>query len=133
MNSEQDKNSRKFDPTKSELEILQVLWQYGPSTVRFVNDRLNEQKDVNYTSTLKLMQIMVDKEILKRDESQMKHVYHVIEDEQKTKNHLLNKFVESMYKGSSGSLVMQILGNNTPSKQDLQAIKELLNKLDKDQ
>lgn len=133
MNSEQDKNSRKFDPTKSELEILQVLWQYGPSTVRFVNDRLNEQKDVNYTSTLKLMQIMVDKEILKRDESQMKHVYHVVEDEQKTKNHLLNKFVESMYKGSSGSLVMQILGNNTPSKQDLQAIKELLNKLDKDQ
>jgi predicted transcriptional regulator len=79
------------------------------------------------------MQIMVDKEILKRDESQMKHVYHVIEDEQKTKNHLLNKFVESMYKGSSGSLVMQILGNNTPSKEDLQAIKELLNKLDKDQ
>lgn len=133
MDSEQDKNSRKFDPTKSELEILQVLWQYGPSTVRFVNDRLNEQKDVNYTSTLKLMQIMVDKEILKRDESQMKHVYHVVEDEQKTKNHLLNKFVESMYKGSSGSLVMQILGNNTPSKQDLQAIKELLNKLDKDQ
>jgi predicted transcriptional regulator len=76
---------------------------------------------------------MVDKEILKRDESQMKHVYHVIEDEQKTKNHLLNKFVESMYKGSSGNLVMQILGNNTPSKEDLQAIKELLNKLDKDQ
>jgi len=133
MNSEQDKNSRKFDPTKSELEILQVLWEYGPSTVRFVNDKLNEQKDVNYTSTLKLMQIMVDKEILKRDESQMKHVYHVIEDEQKTKNHLLNKFVESMYKGSSGNLVMQILGNNTPSKEDLQAIKELLNKLDKDQ
>jgi len=133
MNSGQDKNSRKFDPTKSELEILQVLWEYGPSTVRFVNDRLNEQKDVNYTSTLKLMQIMVDKEILKRDESQMKHVYHVIEDEQKTRNHLLNKFVDSMYKGSSGNLVMQILGNNTPSKEDLQAIKELLNKLDKDQ
>ncbi|MGN6396376.1 MAG: BlaI/MecI/CopY family transcriptional regulator [Mucilaginibacter sp.] len=133
MNSEQEKNSRKFDPTKSELEILQVLWEYGPSTVRFVNDKLNEQKDVNYTSTLKLMQIMVDKEILKRDESQMKHVYHVIEDEQKTKNHLLNKFVESMYKGSSGNLVMQILGNNTPSKEDLLAIKELLNKLDKDQ
>src|ERR1700749_1165866 len=99
------------EPTKSELEILQVLWQYGPSTVRFVNDRLNGQKDVNYTSTLKLMEIMVDKEILKRYESQMKHVYHVIEDEKKTKNHLLNKFVESMYKGSSGSLVMQILGN----------------------
>src|ERR1700744_4556770 len=107
MNAEQKKKSPNLNPTKSELEILQVLWEYGPSTVRFVNDRLNEQKDVNYTSTLKLMQIMVDKEILKRDESQMKHIYHVIEDEQKTKNHLLNKFVESMYKGSSGNLVMQ--------------------------
>ena len=131
MNKE-DQN-KQLEPTKSELEILQVLWEKGPSTVRAVNDELLKQKDVNYTSTLKLMQIMVDKEILKRDESQMKHVYHVIEDEQKTKNHLLNKFVESMYKGSSGNLVMQILGNNTPSKEDLQAIKELLNKLDKDQ
>ncbi|SHM74264.1 BlaI/MecI/CopY family transcriptional regulator [Mucilaginibacter sp. OK098] len=132
MISEQEKNSRKFDPTKSELEILQVLWEHGPSTVRFVNDRLNEQKDVNYTSTLKLMQIMVEKEILKRDESQMKHVYIVVEEEQKTKNHLLNKFVDSMYKGSAGSLVMQVLGNNHASKEDIKAIKELLNKLDKE-
>ncbi|PWU01248.1 MAG: transcriptional regulator, partial [Bacteroidetes bacterium] len=64
------------EPTKSELEILQVLWKYGPSTVRFVNDQLNEQKRmVQYTSTLKLMQIMVEKGILSRDETQMKHVY----------------------------------------------------------
>ncbi|ASU32070.1 BlaI/MecI/CopY family transcriptional regulator [Mucilaginibacter xinganensis] len=133
MNSEKDKNGRKFDPTKSELEILQVLWEHGPSTVRFVNDRLNEQKDVNYTSTLKLMQIMAEKEILKRDESQMKHIYHVAEEEQKTKSHLLNKFVDTMYRGSAGSLVMQLLGNNQASKEDIKAIKELLNKLDKDQ
>jgi len=132
MNSEQEKNSRKFDPTKSELEILQVLWEHGPSTVRFVNDKLNEQKDVNYTSTLKLMQIMVEKEILKRDESQMKHVYIVVEEEHTTKHHLLTKFVDTMYKGSSGSLVMQILGNNTASKEDIKAIRELLNKLDKE-
>src|ERR1700748_3345901 len=99
MNSEQDKNSRKFDPTKSELEILNVLWEHGPSTVRFVNEKLNEQRDVNYTSTLKLMQIMADKSILVRDESQMKHVYHVAEEEQKTKSMLLDKFVDSVYRG----------------------------------
>ena len=65
-----------IEPTKSELEILQVLWQHGPSTVRFVNDQLNEQKrEVNYTSTLKLMQIMADKGILLRDETNMKHTY----------------------------------------------------------
>ena len=75
---------------------------------------------------------MVEKEILKRDESQMKHVYIVVEEEQLTKNHLLNKFVDAMYKGSAGTLVMQLLGNNQASKEDIKAIKELLNKLDKE-
>jgi len=133
MISEQENNSRKFDPTKSELEILQVLWEHGPSTVRFVNHRLNEHKEVNYTSTLKLMQIMVEKEMLTRDESQMKHIYHVVEEEQKTKGYLLNKFVDSMYKGSAGRLVMQLLGNKTASKDEIKAIRELLNKLDKEE
>ena len=86
------------EPTKSELEILQVLWQYGPSTVRLVNDKLNEEKrEVNYTSTLKLMQIMLEKGLLTRDESQMKHVYAAAEEESKTKSALLEKFVETMY------------------------------------
>jgi predicted transcriptional regulator len=124
-------NKKHIDPTKSELEILQVLWQNGPSTVRFVNDRLNEQKrEVNYTTTLKLMQIMVEKEILKRDESSMKHVYMPAEDEQKTKGHLLNRFVDSMYNGSASTLMMQLLGNKKPSKKELQEIRDLLNKLE---
>jgi BlaI family transcriptional regulator, penicillinase repressor len=132
MNSGKQENSRKIEPTKAELEILQVLWEHGPSTVRFVNDKLNEHRDINYTSTLKLMQIMADKEILKRDESQMKHIYHVVEEEQKTKDHLLNKFIDSMYQGSAGNLVMQLLGNSKTSKEDLQAIKEMLKKLEKE-
>lgn len=127
-------NSKAIDPTRSELEILQVLWQYGPSTVRFVNDKLNEQKrEVNYTTTLKLMQIMVEKNILKRDESSMKHVYSPAQEEQKTKSHLLNRFVDAMYNGSASQLMMQLLGNKKPSKQELQEIKKLLNKLDKEQ
>src|ERR1700733_11484008 len=128
MKSEMDDQSRKTEPTKAELEILNVLWAYGPSTVRFVNDKLNEQRDINYTSTLKLMQIMADKGIVKRDESQMKHIYHVVEEEQKTKSLLLDKFVDSMYKGSASNLVMQLLGNKNTSKEDLQAIKDMLNK-----
>ena len=75
---------------------------------------------------------MADKSILARDESQMKHVYRVAEDEQKTKEHLLDKFVDSMYKGSASKLVMQLLGNKKTSKEDLQAIKEMLNKLEKE-
>ncbi|HEV8083612.1 MAG TPA: BlaI/MecI/CopY family transcriptional regulator [Chitinophagaceae bacterium] len=122
----------KIEPTKSELEILQVLWQHGPSTVRFVNDKLNEQKRaVQYTSTLKLMQIMVEKKMLKRDESNMKHIYIPLMDEQKTKGVLLGRFVDSMFNGSASSLVMQLLGNKKSSKKELQEIKDLLNKLGK--
>jgi predicted transcriptional regulator len=115
------------------LEILQVLWQHGPSTVRFVNDQLNEQgREVNYTTTLKLMQIMAEKEILKRDESSMKHVYSPVQEEQKTKSYLLGRFVDSMYNGSASQLMMQLLGNKKPSKKELQELKNLLNKLDKE-
>jgi BlaI family transcriptional regulator, penicillinase repressor len=120
------------EPTKSELEILQVLWQHGPATVRTVNDQLNaEKRSVQYTSTLKLMQIMVEKGILNRDQSSMKHVYSAAWDEQKTKGQLLDRFVDSMYKGSASSLMMQLLGNKKTSKKELLAIKELLENLGK--
>lgn len=119
----------KPEPTKSELEILRVLWEYGTSTVRFVNDKLNEQREVNYTTTLKLMQIMMDKGILQRDESNMKHVYSVAEEEQKTKAQLLEKFVDTLYKGSASKLVMQLLGNKKTTKEELKEIKELLKNL----
>ena len=120
------------EPTRSELEILQVLWQHGPSTVRFVNDQLNAQKRaVQYTSTLKLMQIMAEKKMLKRDESNMKHIYIAAIEEQKTKSYLLDRFVDSMFNGSASSLMMQLLGNKKTSPEELKQIKELLNKLDK--
>ncbi|MDB5150759.1 MAG: BlaI/MecI/CopY family transcriptional regulator [Mucilaginibacter sp.] len=122
--------NKPIEPTKSELEILQVLWEKGPLTVRLVNDELLKQKEVNYTTTLKLMQIMADKGILKRDESQMKHIYSVVEEEQQTKAHLLDKFVDTMYKGSAGKLVMQLLGNKKTSQEELQEIKDLLKKLE---
>jgi BlaI family transcriptional regulator, penicillinase repressor len=119
--------SSSIEPTKSELEILQVLWKYGPSTVRFVNDNLNEQKrEVNYTTTLKLMQIMFEKGLLVRDDSQMKHVYAAAQEENKTKNLLLERFVDTLYEGSASSLMMQLLGNKKTSKKELDAIKNLI-------
>ncbi|MEJ0102061.1 MAG: BlaI/MecI/CopY family transcriptional regulator [Bacteroidota bacterium] len=129
----EEKKGGSIEPTKSELEILQVLWQHGPSTVRFVNDELNNRKrEVNYTSTLKLMQIMADKGILLRDESSMKHIYSPAQPEEKVKGHLLNRFVDSMYNGSASSLMMQLLGNKKTSKKELDAIRELLKKMDSD-
>lgn len=132
MKAEKEQN-KKQEPTKSELEILQVLWQHGPSTVRFVNDRLNEQKrEVHYTSTLKLMQIMTEKELLNRDETNMKHIYSAATEEQKMKGMLLDKFVDNMYNGSAGSLVLQLLGNKKASKNELEAIKNLLKQLEEE-
>ncbi len=68
-----DKNTVR--PTAAELEILNVIWTHGPSTVRFINDRLNEGKLVGYTTTLKIMQIMAEKGLLNRDESRRSHLY----------------------------------------------------------
>ena len=132
MKSKRAANSLPAEPTRSELEILQVLWKNGPSTVRFVNDQLNEQKrEVQYTSTLKIMQIMVEKGLLDRDDSQMKHVYRAATEEQKTKSVLLDRFIETMYNGSASSLMMQLLGNRKTSKKEMDQIKDLLNKMDK--
>jgi len=117
------------EPTKAELEILQILWEFGPSTVRFVNDKLNEQKEVIYTSTLKQMQILTEKGILKRDESQMKHIYIPVEAEEKTKVQLLDRFVNTLYKGSASQLMMQLLGNEKTSKAEIEEIKKLLDSM----
>ena len=119
------------EPTKSELEILQVLWQHGPSTVRFVNDYLRDNvRPVQYTSTLKLMQIMAEKKMLTRDEQQMKHIYHPLLEEKRTKGLLIDHMVDSLFGGSKSNLVMQLLGNSKPSRKELEEIKEMLQRLD---
>lgn len=132
MKKENEQN-RPPEPTRSELEILQVLWKHGPSTVRFVNDTLNGQKRaVQYTSTLKLMQIMVEKRILGRDESAMKHVYTAAVEEKTFKGFLLERFVDTLYGGSASSLMMQLLGNKKTSKEELSQIRKLLDRMDKE-
>lgn len=118
-------------PTKTEMDVLQVLWQYGPSTVRFVHDKLNEQKEaVIYTSTLKLMQVMKEKGMLERDETNMKHVYSAALEENRVKGNMLGRFVDSMYNGSPSDLMVALLGNDKTSAEELKKIKELLKNMD---
>ena len=122
------------EPTRAQLEILQVLWKHGPSTVRFVNDQLNQQKQsLSYTSTLKLMQIMHEKDLLVRDESSMTHIYSTKLEEQKTKGVVLKKFVDAMYNGSVKSMMLELMGQEATTNKDWDTIKELLSKLDDDQ
>ncbi|GAB4045422.1 BlaI/MecI/CopY family transcriptional regulator [Spirosoma litoris] len=122
------------EPTKSELEILQVVWEFGPSTARFVNDHLNQHhRKVIYMSTLKLMQIMVEKGFLKKDESQMKHIYWAAVEEGKTKGYLLDRVVDTLFNGSASNLMMQLLGNKKISPTDMETFRELMKKIDNKQ
>ena len=120
-------------PTESELEILQVLWKKGASTVREVNDLLNENPDksIGYTTTLKIMQIMFEKGLLSRDESQRTHVYAAEVREGKIQSALLDRFLNAAYKGSASKLALQLLGNHKTTPDELAEIKALIQKLEK--
>jgi len=125
------KNSSSPKPTESELNILQVLWAKGPSSVRVVNEILNEIKEMGYTTTLKLMQIMTEKGLVIRDTSTRSHIYSANVSEDVTKNKLLDGFLEQTFQGSAGSLVMQALGNHKTSPAELKKIKSLIEELEK--
>lgn len=113
-------------PTESELEILQILWQKGPSSVRIVNEELAIHRDIGYTTTLKLMQIMHDKGLLSRTEEGRYHLYKPEIEEEATQINLLSKFVDATFRGSAMKLVMQALGNHNSSKEELEEIKNLI-------
>jgi predicted transcriptional regulator len=116
-------------PTESELEILTVLWQRGLASVREVHEELARNKDVGYTTTLKLMQIMNEKGLVKRDASVKTHIYQAAVSKEKTQRHLLGKMIDGLFGGSSTQLVIQALGNHKASREELDAIQTLLNDL----
>jgi predicted transcriptional regulator len=118
-------------PTEAELEILQMLWQYGESTVRFVNDKLNEKREIGYTTTLKMMQLMYEKGLLKRDDTERSHVYQSNFSEEATQKTLVDKLLDTAFNGSAMKLVMQALGNHKTSKAELSEIKNLIDQIEK--
>ena len=118
-------------PTDSELEIMQILWQHGPASVRFVNDLLSEKRDVGYTTTLKLLQIMYEKGLVTRDDTNRTHVYQAAFKESDMQQRLLDQFVDTAFRGSV-KMVMQALGNHRASRAELDEIKALIEKLEKD-
>ena len=119
-------------PTESELEILQILWERGEATVREVHEELSKTKDAGYTTTLKLMQIMHEKGIVRRDESIRTHVYQPAVNKERTQKHLLSKMIDSLFGGSSTQLVLQALGSEQKvSEEELNQIQNLLDNLKK--
>ncbi len=118
-------------PTDSEMEILNILWQKGPSTVREVHEILGENKDAGYTTTLKLMQIMFEKKLLKRDTGNKSHVYQAAVSQQQTQGQLLKRMIDNVFNGSASQLVMQALGNHKTDKKELDQIMEYLKEVEK--
>jgi len=118
-------------PTESELEILQILWKKGLATVREVHEELAHIKDAGYTTTLKLMQIMNEKGLVKRDDSMRTHIYQAAVNKERTQRHLLSKMIDSLFGGSSTQLVIQALGETKASPAELEKIQALLNDLKK--
>ena len=118
-------------PTDSELEILNILWEKGPCTVRDVHEVLEKNKDAGYTTTLKLMQIMHEKKLLKRDERNKSHVYTANVSQEKTQVQMVKRIIDNVFNGSASQLVMQALGNHKTNADELQEIKKYLEEIEK--
>ena len=121
--------AQQLKPTESELEILQVLWEKQKATVREVHEILAENKDVGYTTTLKLMQIMYDKGLVRRDESSKTHIYEPLASREKTQKQLVSRMIDTLFQGSPAQLVMQALGQHKTSAGELEEIQRLLDNL----
>ena len=114
-------------PSNAELEILQVLWKNGPSTVRSVHDVLSRDRAVGYTTVLKIMQVMAEKRLVTRDESERSHVYAPAVEEKSVKRRLVSDLLDKAFDGSAAQLVMQALSDKKASAEDLKQIRKLLN------
>ena len=120
-------------PTASELEILQVLWTRGPSTVREVYEVLSEKRDMGYTSVLKLMQIMTEKGSVRRNETQRAHVYEVCQPAEKTKRGLAADVLQRVFDGSASELMMHALAGHRASKEEIAELRRLLSEYERKQ
>lgn len=116
-------------PTESELEILAILWDKKTATVRSVHEELCKTKDAGYTTTLKLMQIMFEKNLVTRDDSNKTHIYTAAVTKVKTQKQFLNRMINNLFAGSSADLVMQALGHTHTTHAELDKIQELIEAL----
>lgn len=117
-------------PTEKELEILRIVWEKGPISVRDVHEILGGDNTNGYTTILKLMQIMHEKGHLTRQKSGKLHLYQAVISQQTTQRHAVDKIIENLFEGSASQLVMSALGSRRSTKGELKAIREYLDKLE---
>jgi len=117
-------------PTPAELEILRLLWENGPSTVREIQERMEQQRPTGYTTALKLLQIMTDKGLVRRDETARAHVYAAGAPEDQTQRQLVRDLLDRAFGGSATKLVMHALSARKTSRAELKRIREMLDRLE---
>ncbi|WP_430933331.1 BlaI/MecI/CopY family transcriptional regulator [Saccharicrinis sp. 156] len=120
----------KIAPTAAELEVLNILWKTEPLTVKEIHKLICKTKDVGYTTTLKIMQKMTAKGLLRREPNGKSHLYFSNYEKEETRGRLLDRFVDSAFGGSASSLVMQLLGNKKTSKEELDEIKQIIEQME---
>lgn len=125
------KNKAKGVPTETELSLLNVLWQSQPATVRQVHEEINKSQKVGYTTVLKMLQIMHEKGLVARDESNKAHLYVANYSQEQTQSSLVKDMLNKAFAGSKSSLVMRALGEST-SAEELAEIRALLDSLEGD-
>ena len=117
-------------PTDAELAILRVLWSRGPSTVRQVHEAISRDRETGYTTVLKLMQIMTEKGLVERDESERTHVYQARFTQEATQQRLVSDLLDKAFGGSASQLVMRALAAKPASADELAQIRKLLDELE---
>ena len=125
------KKTRLPKPTDGELSILRVLWQRGPSTVRQIFEELNRAQPTGYTTVLKLMQIMVEKGLLKRDDRERSHIFEATRAEEETQRQLVGHLLDRAFSGSAQKLVLQALSAKKATREELAEIRKLLEKMER--
>jgi len=125
------KQEPRFNPTPSELEILQILWSRGPSTVREIHEELSQTKDVGYTSALKFLQIMTTKGLVTRSEDQRAHVYAAAEPAETPKQQLATDVLQRVFRGSASQLMQHALSGRRSSKKEIDEIRRLLDEYER--
>ena len=116
-------------PTEVELQILRILWELGPSPVRDVHKRLEEEKGTNYSTTVKMLSVMLDKGLVKRDEQAQPHVYRAVLTRDRAGQRMLNDLIDKVYNGSAATLVLQALASRKASPEELDEVRKLLDQM----
>lgn len=117
-------------PTEVEFQILRILWELGPSPVREIHARLNAEKGTNYSTTVKMLGVMLQKGLIRRDEDAQPHIYRPTLTRKRAGKRMLNDLVEKVYEGSSLSLVLHALSSTKATKADLAEIRRLLDQME---